>query len=173
MDDEIFGTLWTLRRMSPEVLDSLAGSSTMTAERVTMDAADRHVRAWLALAGALGVHVADEALTGFLDFYNPLVLQIRSSVPWFPMPTFTFGVWLIGLIALVVTLVLLAPIVRNGGIPIRVASWVLVVIMFLNGVGHLAGSVYFGRWLPGATSAPLLLVTSIGLARAVAGRSFH
>ena len=144
----------------------------MSAAGVTADAAaDRHVRAWLALVGALGLHVLDEALTGFLEFYNPLVLQIRSRVSWFPMPTFTFGVWLTGLIALVVMLALLAPVVRNGGMPIRLASWVLVLIMFMNGVGHLAGSLYFGRWLPGATSAPLLLITSIGLASAVLRRS--
>jgi hypothetical protein len=143
----------------------------IAADVTTSSAADRHVRAWLALAGALGLHVLDEALTGFLDFYNPLVRQIRSSEPWFPLPTFTFGVWLTGLFILVGLLVLLAPVVRNGGTAIRLASWVLVVIMFMNGVGHLAGSVYFERWLPGATSAPLLLITSIGLARAVSRRS--
>jgi hypothetical protein len=38
--------------------------------------------------------------------------------------------------------------------------------MFLNGLGHLGGSLYFQRWLPGATSAPLLLVASVMLARA-------
>jgi hypothetical protein len=31
-------------------------------------AVQRHVRAWIGLAAALGLHVADEALTGFLDF---------------------------------------------------------------------------------------------------------
>ena len=133
--------------------------------------ADRHVRAWLALTGALGLHVLDEALTGFLDFYNPLVLRMRSRLSWFPMPTFTFGVWLTGLIALVALLVLLAPVVRKGSAAIGVASWVLVVIMFMNGVGHLAGSMYFQRWLPGATSAPLLLIASVALARAVSARS--
>jgi hypothetical protein len=48
---------------------------------------------------------------------------------------------------------------------------VLAVIMFMNGAGHLAGSAYFQRWLPGATTAPLLLVTSLALARAVWRRS--
>jgi hypothetical protein len=43
---------------------------------------------------------------------------------------------------------------------------VLSAIMFFNGIGHLAGSIYFGRWLPGTTSAPVLLVTSVMLARA-------
>jgi len=47
--------------------------------------------AWLLLVGALAAHVADEATTGFLDFYNPLVTSIRSRAPWFPMPTFDFG----------------------------------------------------------------------------------
>jgi len=37
------------------------------------------------------------------------------------------------------------------------------VIMFLNGVGHLAGSIYLGRWAPGATTAPLLLLSSTWL----------
>jgi hypothetical protein len=128
------------------------------------------MQAWLLLAGALAAHVVDEALTGFLDFYNPLVLSIRSSVPWFPMPVFTFGVWLAGLVVLVVVLACLAPAVRRGAVGTRLASWVLSAIMFMNGLGHLAGSVYFQRWLPGATSAPLLLVASVVLARATLRR---
>jgi hypothetical protein len=124
----------------------------------------RHVRAWLLLVSALAVHVIDEALTGFLDFYNPLVMSIRSQIPWFPMPTFTFGVWLAGLVLLIVVLAALAPTVRRGGVPVWLASWFLSVLMFMNGLGHLAGSAYFERWLPGATSAPLLLASSVFLA---------
>jgi hypothetical protein len=130
----------------------------------------RHARAWLLLAGALAVHVADEALTDFLGFYNPLVLDIRSRIPWFPMPTFTFGVWLVGLIMLIVVLASLAPAVRRGARGTVVASWMLSVIMLLNGLGHLAGSIYFARWVPGATSAPLLLVASVLLGRATSRR---
>jgi len=129
-------------------------------------AAVRHMRAWLLLVAALAVHVADEALTDFLEFYNPLVLSIRSRLPWFPMPTFSFGVWIVGLGFLVLVLALLAPAVRRGAVVTRLASWVLSGIMFLNGLGHLAGSLYFDRWLPGATSAPLLLAGSLLLARA-------
>jgi hypothetical protein len=124
------------------------------------------MRAWLLLAGALAVHVADEASTDFLGFYNPLVLSLRSRLSWFSMPTFTFGVWLAGLIVLVVVLLLLGRAVRRGATGTRLASWVLTAIMFMNGLGHLAGSLYFQRWLPGATSAPLLLVASVLLARA-------
>lgn len=126
----------------------------------------RHMRAWLVLVGALAVHVVDEALTDFLGFYNPLVLSIRSQVPWFPMPVFTFAVWFAGLVVLVLVLALLAPAVRRGAVATGLASWVLSAIMFLNGLGHLAGSMYFETWLPGATSAPLLLAASLLLAHA-------
>jgi hypothetical protein len=128
------------------------------------------MRAWLLLVAALAVHVIDEALTDFLGFYNPLVLAIRNEIPWFPMPTFTFGVWLVGLAVAVAVLALLAPAVRRGGAGTRLASWTFAVIMFMNGLGHLAGSVYFQRWLPGVTSAPLLLAASAGLAWATWAR---
>jgi uncharacterized protein with HXXEE motif len=123
----------------------------------------RHAQAWCVLVGALAVHVADEALTDFLGFYNPLVLSIRSRVPWFPMPTFTFRMWLAGLVALVLVLAAIAGAVRRGAPGTSMASWALAAIMFLNGLGHLVGSLYFVRWLPGTTSAPFLLIGSVWL----------
>src|SRR3989304_10635532 len=57
--------------------------------------------AWVGLALLLGVHVADEALTDFLSVYNPAVEAIRQRLPWIPLPTFTFEIWLAGLILLV------------------------------------------------------------------------
>lgn len=123
-----------------------------------------HARAWMLLVGALALHVVDEAATGFLDVYNPLVLSLRARASWIPMPTFRFGPWLSGLVVLVIVLALLQPRVRRGGVLAQALSWPLAVIMFLNGLGHLAGSAYFGRWLPGTTSAPLLLWGSVLLA---------
>jgi len=144
-----------------------AGMATRPRRQASTIAADgRRARAWLLLVGALAIHVIDEALTGFLQFYNPLVLSIRSRLEWFPMPTFSFAAWLGGLIAFIVVLVSLTPIVRRGGVVIRVLSTVFAALMFLNGLGHLGGSVYFGRWLPGATSAPLLLAASVLFIRA-------
>lgn len=134
-------------------------------------AARRQMYAWLLLVAALALHVLDEALTGFLDFYNPLVLDIRERVPEFPMPTFEFDGWITGLIVLVVVLAALAPAVRRGAIGTRVASWLLSIVMLLNGFGHLLGSLYFDRWLPGATSAPVLLIAGVELARATAARA--
>lgn len=125
----------------------------------------RHMHAWILLVGALGLHVIDEAATDFLGFYNPLVHSLRVRWPWFPMPTFTFGFWLTGLVVLVLGLAFLAPAVRKNILGTGLASWVLSGIMFLNGVGHLGGSLYMQRWLPGATSAPLLILASAVLAK--------
>lgn len=135
-----------------------------------MDAASRHARAWLLLVGALAVHVADEALTGFLDFYNPLVLRLRERLGFWPMPAFSFDVWLAGLILVVIVLAAMTPLIRRRAAVARPASWIFGAIMFANGIAHLAGSVYFQRWLPGATSAPLLLITSAWLMRATTSR---
>jgi hypothetical protein len=124
-------------------------------------------RAWVAMTLALAAHVADEALTGFLSLYNPIVLSARERFGWFPMPTFTFLPWLAGLIALVVLLLLLAPLAYRGHPFTRVAAYPFVIIIgLLNGLGHLTASVYFGRWAPGATTAPLLIACSIWLLRA-------
>lgn len=133
--------------------------------------ADRHARAWLTLVVILGLHVTDEALTDFLSVYNPIVLQLRAAWSWFPMPTFTFGPWLSGLIVLVIVLALLTPAIRTGGWLVTGGSVVFGVLMFVNGVGHLVGSVYFRRWLPGATTAPLLLAGSAWLLRTTWRRS--
>jgi len=74
----------------------------------------REVRAWLALTTALAQHVVDEASNDFLSFYNPMVLRLREQLGWYPMPTFSFWPWLIGLTLLVLCLYALTPSVGRG-----------------------------------------------------------
>jgi len=126
----------------------------------------RRRTAWIALTAVLALHVVDEALTDFLGFYNPLVLSLRGAWGWFPAPTFRFGIWLTGLVVLLLVLFALTPVVQRGKAASYMLSMTLGAIMFLNGVGHLGGSLYYSRWLPGSTTAPLLLVTSVVLLRA-------
>jgi len=79
------------------------------------------------------------------------------------MPEFTFGPWLAGLGLLVLVLLLLSPLAFRATRAMRLAAYPFAVIMLLNGIGHLVGSIYLGRWAPGATTAPLLLVASVWL----------
>ncbi len=127
--------------------------------------------AWVALCLALGLHTADEALTGFLFIYNPTVLAMRSRWGWFPMPTFEFREWLIGLICAVVFLLLLSPLFFRNVRWIRPLGYFNAIINILNALGHTAGtimgrtveSVRFARPAPGFYSSPLLLAASIWL----------
>ena len=113
--------------------------------------------AWVALCLALAVHVTDEALTDFLSVYNPAVLAIRHKLPFLPLPTFAFEVWLTGLIAVVILLLLLSPFAFRGAWWMTPLSYFFGAIMLGNGLLHIAGSFYLGRLMPGVYSAPLLL----------------
>jgi hypothetical protein len=126
---------------------------------------------WMALSLAVGAHVADEALTHFLDVYNPTVMEMRRRFAWFPMPTFAYQEWLGGLIAFVVLLLLLSPFAFQGAGWIRPIAYILALIMIANGIGHITftvlgrtvESVHFARPAPGFYSSPLLLAASIYL----------
>ncbi|UCG62148.1 MAG: hypothetical protein JSV52_02355 [Candidatus Zixiibacteriota bacterium] len=117
--------------------------------------------AWALLVCAEAIHVADEAAHGFLSFYNPFVRDMRESLGFWPMPTFSTEVWLIGLILAIIISFLLIPIVVRGGRFIRVVVIAIGIIMVLNSLAHMFGSVYFGYLLPGFWSSPLLLAASI------------
>ncbi len=120
----------------------------------------RLARAWLALTTSLALHVVDEAANDFLSFYNPMVLRLRERFAWFPMPTFEFWPWLIGLTLLVLFLYALTPSVRRGGRWVKSAGYPFAVIMTLNGFGHIAISMNEGRMIAGVWTAPLLLAAS-------------
>lgn len=120
----------------------------------------RHAAAWVALCLALAIHVVDEALTNFLGVYNPAVRSIRDRLPWLPLPTFTFEAWLGGLIIAVIVLSSLTVLVLRGVRLMTPVSYVFGILMFGNGLLHIAGSLQMGRLMPGVYSAPLLLAAS-------------
>src|ERR1700758_4013921 len=93
-------------------------------------------RAWFALTVAFALHVFDEATTGFLQVYNPTVSAMRGRWGWFPMPTFQFREWLIGLIAGVAVCFALTPLAARGSRWLRPLAWFSAAIMFFNALGH-------------------------------------
>jgi len=123
----------------------------------------RHWLAWIALCGALAIHVADEALTGFLDRYNPIFRETREQYPLLQLPIFTFDVWLSLLIFAVVTLSASSYFVWKGRWAMRPISHVFAVFMLVNGLLHIAHSIYMRELMPGVYSSPLLLAASIAL----------
>jgi len=75
--------------------------------------------AWVFLTLAISVHVIDEALTGFLPLYNAIVESWRESNQWVPLPTFSFSVWITGLVLVVSALFGLSPFVFRGSAFLR------------------------------------------------------
>jgi hypothetical protein len=119
--------------------------------------------AWIGLTLVLAVHVADEALTGFLAVYNPTVQAIRRLLPFLPLPVFTFKLWLRLLVAAVCVLLALSVFCFRGARWMVPLAYVFGVTMLVNGLAHLAGTVYLRRGVPGVYSSPLLLGAAIYL----------
>jgi hypothetical protein len=126
--------------------------------------------AWVMLWIALAVHVADEALTGFLSVYNPTVLALRARFGFWPMPTFEFREWLTGLTLGILLLAALSRFAfRNLRWMRRLLYLVAVVAGIMNALGHTiatvlgqtVSTVQFTRPAPGFYSSPLLLIVSV------------
>jgi hypothetical protein len=128
-------------------------------------------RPWFALTVAFALHVLDEATAGFLGVYNPTVIAMRARIAWFPMPTFGFREWLLGLIAGVVLCFALTPLAAQNARWLRPLAWFYALLMFFNGMGHTVftilgrtvESVTFSRPAPGFYSSPFLFIGSVWL----------
>ncbi len=118
-------------------------------------------RAWFALTIAFALHVLDEATTGFLNVYNPTVTAMRARFTWFPMPTFEFREWIVGLIAGVVLCFALTPLAERNARWLRPLAWFYALVMFFNGMGHTAFTILGAHGVLGdlpATGAGILFV---------------
>jgi hypothetical protein len=126
---------------------------------------------WVALCICFALHVLDESTTGFLGVYNPTVTAMRERWGWFPMPTFGFREWLIGLMAGVLFCFALTPLAMRGARGLRPLAWFFGLLMLFNGLGHslftvlghTVSSVTFRRPAPGFYSSPFMMAASIWL----------
>ena len=123
----------------------------------------RHYHAWLLLCVVFAAHVTDEALTGFLDLYNPTVRAMRERMPWLIVPTFTFPVWISLLGLAVIALLILSHWVKRDLHWTVYASYAFAFVMLANGVAHLSFSLYKAQWMPGAYTSPVLLAAAVNL----------
>src|SRR2546428_14190608 len=90
--------------------------------------------AWVTLCIAFGIHVVDEALTDFLSVYTPMVRAVRARFPFLPLPTFTFRVWLSGLVLAIVVLASLTPFAYRGAAWMRPVAFAFGIVMAGDGV---------------------------------------
>jgi hypothetical protein len=112
----------------------------------------------------VAVHVTDEALHDFLSTYNSSARAIRARLPFLPLPTFSFRVWLTLLIAGILLALFLSPLAFRGDSWLRIVSRPLgILVGVLNAALHIGSSIYFHRWMPGVYSSPLLLLAAVYL----------
>jgi hypothetical protein len=127
--------------------------------------------AWATLCAAFALHILDEALTGFLNVYNPTVIALRRELPWLPISTFGFQEFLLVMICAIVIVFALSPAFfkqSRWAVPL---GYFFAVINILNAMGHFLGtilgqtvpSVTFSRPAPGFYSSPFLLAACIWL----------
>lgn len=116
--------------------------------------------AWVSLCLALALHVTDEAVHDFLSVYNPTVQLLRQKLLLLPLPTFTFEVWLAGLVLAVLLLLCLTPFAFHSARWLKIPAKIFAVLMILNGAQHIIGSFWMGHLMPGVYSSPLLIAAS-------------
>jgi hypothetical protein len=126
--------------------------------------------AWIVIWASLALHVADEALNGFLFIYNPTVTALRERFGFWPMPNFTVEGWLTGLAIGILLLALLTPFAfRNAAWMRPIFYFCAIVLCLANACGHTlatifgrtVSTVHFSRPAPGFLSSPVLLFAGI------------
>jgi hypothetical protein len=127
--------------------------------------------AWFLLCLAFGAHIWDEAVHGFLDYYNATILTLWAHFPWFPKIDMEFRPWLTGVSGVAIVLLLLTPFAYRNARWLRPLAYLFAGLQLLNGVahvvvtilGHTVPSVVFDGPAPGFYSAPLLIAFSLFL----------
>ncbi len=100
-------------------------------------------------------------VTGILHRSFPSFSQFRMSADTFAVINMT----------LIAALLAIVPFVDSGRRWALALAGVVAVVETLNGIGHLGAALYFGSYVPGAASAPLLLLLGIVLLRELGRQS--
>ncbi len=144
-------------------------SATLNIKPRPVDSARGLGIAWVLIWAALALHVADESLNGFLYIYNPTVLALREKLGWWPMPTFTFELWLTGLMTGIGILAALTPFAFRNSRWLRPIIYFCAMLCIGNALvhtlatilGRTVSTVQFSRPAPGFISSPRLLFAGV------------
>jgi len=120
---------------------------------------------YLALGFAQAAHSIEEMSMGLYDFFwtaTGLFHQYVPAIQQFRMSGVTFAVLNMTFIAVILGV---SPFVFQGRRWALYLAGLAGIIETLNGVGHLAGVVVFDGYVPGAFTAPFLLVLGVLLLR--------
>lgn len=123
-------------------------------------------RFWL-LALAQAFHSIEEMRTGLYDFFWIATGRFHEWFPVIPqlrMSARTFAILNMGIIALLLAAVPFVSARRPWALGFAAAA---AAVEIANGMGHLAGTVVFSGYVPGALTAPLLIAGGIAVLAAL------
>jgi len=126
---------------------------------------------YLLLGVAQAAHSIEEMRTHLYEFFWTVTGLLHRAVPAFPQFRWQADTFAVVNMALIALLLGTVPFVEAGKRWALALAWVAGVVETLNGIGHLSGALYFGSYVPGAASAPLLLLLGIVLLRELCRRS--
>jgi uncharacterized protein with HXXEE motif len=109
-------------------------------------------RFWL-LGLAQAAHSIEEMIAHLYDFM--WIATVRLGLPRMGMTATTFAVVNMTIIAFLLGV---APFVAARRPWAVAVAWIAAVVEVANGTGHLAGTVIFRGYVPGAATAPLLIL---------------
>jgi hypothetical protein len=122
---------------------------------------DRLTMSYWLLGLAQSAHSIEEMRMRLYDFFwiatgriheiLPAVTQVRMSAQTFALLNLTFIAVLLGTV----------PAVRARVPFALVLAGIAATIEVLNGIGHTAGAIWFGGYVPGVATAPALFVTGV------------
>ena len=121
---------------------------------------------WL-LAAVQACHSAEEMASGLYDFFWVVTGRIHQAWAGFPqmrMDPKTFAILNMLIIAFLFGTVPFVSAAKRWALAI---AGIAAAIEIANGIGHLAGAVWFGGYVPGAATAPFLIAAGVALLRAL------
>ena len=127
-------------------------------------------RFWL-LGLAQAAHSLEEIATRLYDFFWIATGRLREVFPGFAqvrMSAQTFGAINLALVAVLLGVV---PLVRARKPFALALAAIAGVVEIANGIGHVAGAVWFRGYVPGVATAPLLFVAGVSVLRELARSS--
>jgi hypothetical protein len=102
-------------------------------------------------------HSVEEMLTHLYDYFWIVSGFLHRIFPWYPQfrwPADLFGA---GNMLLIAVLLGSWPFLEQRRPWALVLAWIAGVVEVLNGINHLAGTIIFRRYVPGAITAPFLI----------------
>ena len=115
-------------------------------------------RFWL-LGLAQAAHSIEETAARLYDFFWVATGRLHEIVPAIPQMRMTAQTFALLNMSFITLLLGAVPLVRARNPAAVALAGVAGAIEILNGVGHTAGAIWFGGYVPGLATAPFLFVT--------------